>query len=474
MKTSGHNYVATSNPEKSDAVISHNSHATAYGMIAYWSMYLKQFYTIEFYWSLLKNEPNRIRIQQIAKDAKAADVKLLPPSVNTSKSEFSIDRNVNAIRGSLVDIKSVGVAAAKTIIENQPYKDFFDFVERIDRRKCHKGAVVALAKSGALDDLLPNVKWFVENADKIWPLYNKKPKQFKEEISKSKNLPDYSPEEKTLLSSKVNPLAFGKHPIDAYGDFIKKNLEIKTISMGDDDFYKNNDGKIIYIIGVIVEVKYNQIGDFHTGELPPEEERERMNWGARYANVNIEDLSGKQNRVKFDIDIFDNMRPIIDSGIGTPVVVCCNVNFRFSSIRARYAVDLENLRKKIEDNSSDFNLWEKLIIGKHPVLDVEWKNSEVYRNRVHNIKFEESEYGGTYCGVVNSIKIKIDKNGNEMAFISMCGYDLDLDFVCFYRSWYSLKKEIEVKDLICIALEKQIKRKSVSYFYNGGGVKKIK
>jgi len=474
MATEGHNYVATSDPDKYDPVVSHNSHATAYGMIAYFSMYLKIKHPLEFYWALLKNEPSRQRIQQIAKEAKRAGIELLPPSVNTSKVQFSIDRQENAIRGSLVDIKNVGEAAADTIIANQPYESFFDFLGRIDRRKCNKRVIVALAKAGALENMLPNVKWFVDEIDVIWPLLSKENgyKKVKKMLLKSKDKPDYASEERQLIASAVNPLAFGKHPIDAYGDFIKENLKIRIESMGEEDFFKSNDNKVVYIAGMMVEVKYNQIGDFHTGELPPEEEREAMNWGARYANVNIEDVSGKQNRVKFDIEIFDEMRPIIDSGIGTPVVVSCVVNARYSNIRARYAVDLEILRKKLVANK-DLSIWERLVTGRHPALSHVWKTETVRELRITNSKFKKSSVGGTYCGVVCSIKTKIDKRGNEMAFVAMSGVDLDLDFICFGSEWRKLKGNFNVGDLIVVALEKQRRWQAITYIYNGGGAKVI-
>jgi len=456
------------------------SHATAYGIIAYWGMWLKKYYPIEFYWSMLKNEPNRIRIQQVAKDAKKHGIQLLPPDVSVSRSDFAIDPNpkLKAIRGSLVDIKGVGKKAAETIMANQPYTSFTDFVKRVDRRKCHKGVVLALAKSGALDSFVPNVRWLVENIETFWGDVGKgeaAEKQIRKLLRASKEEPDYAKEERQLIASQVNPLAFGRHPIDAYGDFIEKNIHVPIESMGEDDFFKRNDGKAVYIAGVIVEVKYNQIGDFHTGELPPEREREKIFWGARYANVNVEDASGVQNRIKFGIDVFDEMRPLIDAGIGTPVIVHAIANGKFENLKADFAVDLETYRKKVEAGD-ELSLWENLVAGRHPALTRKWKKEATKKKRTeHPWVDDRSSPGDVFCGVVTHVQKKIDRADREMAFFGLMGADRHIEVICFGSHWEEARKHFVPGKLVVAAIEKQrdSRRKGWAFFYNGGGVRQL-
>ena len=453
------------------------SHATAYSMIAYWGQWLKCYYPIEFYWALLKNEPQRLRVQQIAKAAKNHDIELLPPNVSVSRKEFVIDPKRQAIRGSLADIKGVGPAAAQTIMENQPYSSFVDFLGRVDRRKCHKGVVLALAKAGALDDLLPNVKWFVETIEDFWKALNKLGVGHTEIdvlLADSVHMPDYADEERVLVASAVSPLAFGRHPIDAYQDFIAKNVAVSITSMGDEDFFKDNNNKAVYVAGVIVEVKYNQIGDFHTGELPSEEDRARQYWGARYANVNVEDASGVQNRIKFDIDVFDEMRPIIDAGIGTPVVVHAIVNSKFENMKANFAIDLEVYRKRLVADES-LDIWERLVAGRHPAVIRKWKKTRLRERYIANAEFKKSTRGGVFCGLVTRVRTKYDKNGNEMAFIGMLGAEDYIEVICFGSYWGEAKKIFKPKRLLIAAIEKQRDRyRGMSYFYNDGGAKRLK
>ncbi len=466
------------------------SHATCYGVIAYWGMYLKTYYPLQFYWALLKNEPARIRIQQLAKDAKRHNIELLPPDVSASGDAFTIDYDANAIRGSLVDIKGVGQAAATAIQAAKPYSSLRDFLERVDRRKVHKGVVAALAKAGALDALLPNPRWFIENVDEWWPKLAKKASEAGAwtELQASRKEPHYDPEERLLVASSVSPLAFGKHPIDAYAEFIERHVRVPIVSMSEDGFWKRWDGQSVWIAGVIVEVKYNQIGDFHTGTLPSEEERERMFWGARYANVNVEDAGGVQNRIKFDIDVFDEMRELIDSGIGTPVVVFAAANGKYENLRAHFAVDLERYRRRVRAGES-LNIWERILDGKHPTKTYPWKSGDyAYRrrngrlrrvkraaNRIGNLAFFDRATS-YFVGLVTNVKLKIDKRGQEMAFFGLLGGDLRyIDVVCFGSVWCSeAKKAIRPGHHIKIPLEPQTDRRGQQYIFNGGSVKRLK
>jgi len=451
------------------------SHATAYGVIAYWGMWLKTYYPLEFYCALLKNEPDRIAIQRIAKDAKTRGIKLLPPDVSVSQKHFAMDVEHYAIRGSLVDVKGVGETAANTIMENQPYKSFTDFADRIDRRKCNRGTVKSLMASGALSKFVPNVKWLLDNLDTVWGLATKgKYKEAEELLEASKSEEQYTEEEAQLLASSVSPLAFGKHPIDAYGKFVKRAVGVPIVDMSSEDFFKDFNNKSVYIMGVIVEVKYNQIGDFHTGSLPTPEEMEAAKWGSRYANVNVEDKGGVQNRIKFDIDIFDDMRPLIDSGIGTPVVVHANVNGSFQNLRANFAINLEEYRKKVRDGGK-LTLCELIIAGKHPATTHKWVSKERKKKRVSNVDFHKSLTGGTYCGVIMHLKTQRDKRGYEMAFFGITGAKSHIEVICFASNWGAAQKDIEVGAFVEIAVEKKPDRsRGMSYFYGGGGIRKLK
>lgn len=443
------------------------SHATEYGMISYWTQYLKVYYPLEFYWALLKNEPDRIRIAQYAKQAKKHGIELLPPHVNISKTDFVIDRAHNAIRGSLVDIKGVGPGAADTIMEHQPFKDWFDMQDRVNKAKMHKGVNIALAKSGALKGLVPSTKWFLENIEEIWKIKDKKRQRkiIEDMFDKAKGAEDFNDEDMALQASSVNPLAFGKHPIDAYKEFIERAIKFEAVNMSSDDFFTDHGEKGTWIQGVILEVKYNQIGDFHTGPAPTEEEKHDMFWGARYANVNIEDAGGKQNRCKFDIDIFDACRHVIDAGIGTPVVAHVIPNSKFLNLRAQLVVNLASLRDRMKSGVA-LDVWERIVTGRHPALSYEWKDKETRHKRVFNVAFKASPVGGTFVGVVTNVRLKYDRNGNLMAFFGLMAADgFFIDVIAFHSNWEYVAKAIKQGYLVkCLIEKKPDRTRGWSYF----------
>ena len=88
-------------------------------------------------------------------ECKAMGIQVLGPDVNESILKFSVDKNKN-IRFGLGAVKGVGEAAVQNIIEerrkNGPYKDIFDFVERVNLTACNKKNIESLALAGAFDN----------------------------------------------------------------------------------------------------------------------------------------------------------------------------------------------------------------------------------------------------------------------------------------------------------------------------------
>lgn len=451
------------------------THSVEYGTISFWGMWLKCYYPVEFYWALLKNEPDRLRIQQIAKDAKRHELKLLPPHVSTSKVHFVVDGD-DCIRGSLVDVKGVGEKAAQAIIDTQPFTDIFDFVARVDRRRCNRGAVLALAKAGALKGLIPNTRWFVENIDKAWDALTAKRKsdtseKARELLAMSSGLPDWSEDDATLISSSVNPLAFGKHPIDAYSSTMSR-LHVKVADMSSETYFDDYNGRGHYIAGVIVEVKYNQIGDFHNGALPSKEEMDQQFWGSRYANVNVEESSGKQNRVKFDFPIFDANRALIDKGVGTPVLVHVTASSFTQTCRAQFAIDLAQIRQRLK-TGEPLGIWERCVSGDHPAKSYPWKDPAKVRGILRNEQFNRDGIG-LYTGVVTHVQPKYDKRGNLMATFGIIGFGQKyVEALAFSSQWDGIKDVIRPGQLVRIELVRKPDkfRGGTAVHYDGGIVR---
>jgi len=137
----------------------HNSHSAAYAMVAYQSMYLKVHYPLEFMATLLSYTPNETDQQDginyfamYVEEAKRMGIETLPPSINKSRNEFTIDGS-NLYSG-FSFIKGVGVKALDEITSKRPFKNFRDFLMKIDGRKVNKKVVRALVYSGAFDEFM--------------------------------------------------------------------------------------------------------------------------------------------------------------------------------------------------------------------------------------------------------------------------------------------------------------------------------
>jgi DNA polymerase-3 subunit alpha len=135
------------------------SHSAAYAYVSYQTAYLKAHYPAEFMAALLSSEiedgnKRDVMVEHIA-DAKKLGVEVLPPSVNASDSDFTVQGG--RIVFGLTAIKGCGRGATDEIVrarrEGGPFKDLFDFCERIDLRTVQKAAVERLIKAGALDCL---------------------------------------------------------------------------------------------------------------------------------------------------------------------------------------------------------------------------------------------------------------------------------------------------------------------------------
>jgi len=131
------------------------SHAVAYSVITYYTAYLKANYPVEFYCALLTlHADQRDKLMEYLGDCRASDIQVLAPDVNESSVGFAIYNGV--IRFGLMAIVNIGEKVAKQIVlarGNEPFKNLFDFYDRVKTRGVNKRTVEALAKAGALSSL---------------------------------------------------------------------------------------------------------------------------------------------------------------------------------------------------------------------------------------------------------------------------------------------------------------------------------
>ena len=140
------------------------SHSAPYALIAYQTAYLKANYPAEFFAAAMNFERGDTdKLNIFRGELSRHRITLLPPDINKSHPLFTAEIREgggDAIRYALAAIKGVGDAAMRAVIaereKNGPFKDLFDFAERIDPRVINKKQMEHLAMAGAFDGLNRN------------------------------------------------------------------------------------------------------------------------------------------------------------------------------------------------------------------------------------------------------------------------------------------------------------------------------
>lgn len=131
------------------------SHAACYSWVAYQTAYLKANYPAEFMAAIMSRRRDQItEITKLMDECKAMGIATLGPDVNESYQKFGVNKK-GEIRFGLAAIKGMGDNVAQAIIDerekNGPYKDIFDFVQRVNFGQVNRKAFEALALSGGFD-----------------------------------------------------------------------------------------------------------------------------------------------------------------------------------------------------------------------------------------------------------------------------------------------------------------------------------
>jgi DNA polymerase III subunit alpha len=134
------------------------AHSSSYGMVAYWTAYMKAIYPVEFMTALMTAEASRLeKIAQAINECRQMGISVLPPDVNLSYDNFSIE-NDTTIRYGLSSVKNLGSDVIAELInereKNGEYGNMNDFLERMSKCKgFNKRSLEALVVSGCLDKI---------------------------------------------------------------------------------------------------------------------------------------------------------------------------------------------------------------------------------------------------------------------------------------------------------------------------------
>ncbi|WP_196717510.1 DNA polymerase III subunit alpha [Actinomyces trachealis] len=132
------------------------AHSAAYGVVSYWTAYLKCHYPTEYMAALLTSQKdNKDKLAVYLGECRHLGIRVLPPDVNSSRAQFSaVDED---IRFGLAAIRNVGLNVVEAIEqareEKGEFTSFEDFLDKVPAVVCNKRTIDSLIKAGAFDTL---------------------------------------------------------------------------------------------------------------------------------------------------------------------------------------------------------------------------------------------------------------------------------------------------------------------------------
>ena len=218
------------------------SHAACYGLIAYWTAYLKAHYPDAFMAALMTSDHDDIdRLAIEITECKHMGLEVLAPDVNQSYVEFGVVPAAKQVRFGMAAVKGVGVGAVEEIIRAReadgPFKSVEDFAKRVSTSKVNRKAWESLVKAGAFDalgdrsDLLFNLDTILAFASKLQKEALSGQVDMFAALGGDKLIPSvelktspvkYTNKEQLMWERELLGLYISAHPLDNYDAFFEE------------------------------------------------------------------------------------------------------------------------------------------------------------------------------------------------------------------------------------------------------------
>ena len=246
------------------------SHAACYGLIAYWTAYLKAHYPDAFMAALMTSDADDIdRLAIEISESQHMGIKVLAPDVNESYVEFAVVPGESTIRFGMAAVKGVGVGAVEEILrarEDGKFAGIEDFAKRVNVSKFNKKAWESLIKSGGFDAMgdrsdllfnLENIQGFASKLQKealsgqtdLFGLLGESSESIMPTIKLQSAPAKHTEKERLMWERELMGLYISAHPLDQYVDYFAE----QTIPLG--LLTKQNDGNKVIVGGLINTIR---------------------------------------------------------------------------------------------------------------------------------------------------------------------------------------------------------------------------
>ena len=279
------------------------SHSAAYALIAYQTAYLKAHYPLDFLAALLNSEINQTTaLAKHIMEAREQGVELLPPGINRSDRDFTVEDG--KVRFGLAGVKNVGGGAIQEILEARGqgrFESFRDFLERVNLTKVNRKVIEALIQAGAFDNLTPQrarllagLEEALEKAQNSKRLRESKQMSMFAGLTAPKGddwLPeavDWDQSEKLAREKEALGVYLTGHPLDKYRALLKSRVNVTTA-----DLSEMPDTQEV-ALGVVVTAIKEKVSKK----------------GGRLAILTVEDLAGSVEALVFG-ELYDRVAALI-------------------------------------------------------------------------------------------------------------------------------------------------------------------
>jgi DNA polymerase-3 subunit alpha len=280
------------------------SHSAAYALVAYQTAYLKAHYPLEFLAAVLNSEINNTTaMARHIMEAREEGIKLLPPDVNRSDRDFTVEDG--KVRFGLAGVKNVGVGAIHDILEARrdgPFESFRDVLERINLGKVNRKVLEALIQAGAFDSLQPRRSRLMAGLEgALEKVINQKRHEASKQMSmfgglmeahEDDWLPEAQPWDKSVKLAREKE-ALGVyvtgHPLDAFRALLKNQIRTTIADLADAP------DSTEVALGVVVTSLKQKVSKR----------------GGRLAIVTVEDLAGSMEALVFS-DVYERTAELLD------------------------------------------------------------------------------------------------------------------------------------------------------------------
>ncbi len=330
-------------------------HAAAYALVAYQTAWMKANHPVAFIAaSMSLGVNNTDRLAALRQEAARLGIQVLPPDINRSQPDFSIEileDGSQAIRYALAAVKKVGRAAMEQVAAargEQDFRDFADFAQRVDPRQINKMQIENLARAGAFDGIEPNRARSFAAAETV---LRRASAEAEEKQSgqiglfgmgsgptepaplRLPDMPDWPPMERLGFEAEAIGFHLTAHPLDAYKSALKRLGVVPSNRMEE----RAQDGSArVKLAGSVIGIK----------ERPTRA-------GGKMAWVRLSD-SGGSYEVTFFSEVLSRARDLLSAG--SSVLVTADLRMEGEALRIT-AQDVAPLDQAAAQVGAGMRIW---------------------------------------------------------------------------------------------------------------------